>query len=507
MYKVLLVDDERTILDGISMLINWSQHNVQLIGKAMNGVEAFQLIEEETPDIVITDIRMPGLDGIGLVEKAVEKYPHIKWIFLSGYSDFKYAQQAMRFGVRHYLLKPCNESQISDSLVQVVSEIDEELKANEYLQNIQDEALKIYDYEHQEIMKKYFSYQALPGELQDQIKSVLKERFGNQMINLIVFQPLSKLNYSCLEKILSVYLSDASKTTSLGIIIEDSVIILEGEPESRNHLSERFTALQHANIDSFVISSEFDVERFMQEKITIQDFKNQTFYYDESQIISTNNWIDFETEICTRNLVDVDKLALSVKKGELKQANSMIELFANYLKEDKIDPHLTKGYFIQVYLLLMTRNNSNLDENKIEIINRLESFQHLHQYRSFFHDLFQSIMDNKQKEVQFSKVVRDMLDCIDQEIENPELTIQWLGQERIYMNPDYLGKLFKKEVGQRFSSYLTNARINKAVEIIENEENIKVFELAERLGFGSNPQYFSQLFKKIKGYTPSKVLR
>ncbi len=154
MYKVLLVDDERMILDGISMIIDWESYGVQLTGKAMNGIEALEFIEKDSPDIVITDITMPGLDGIGLVSKTRERFPAIKWIFLSGYSEFEYAQQAMRYGVRHYLLKPCNEEKISEALTEVVREKKEEDEANEYMQSIQEEALKLHHYEYEDILKK-----------------------------------------------------------------------------------------------------------------------------------------------------------------------------------------------------------------------------------------------------------------------------------------------------------------------------------------------------------------
>ena len=133
MFKVLLVDDERMILDGISSIVEWHKLETELIGKAMNGLEALELMDKNTPDIVITDITMPGLDGIGLVAKAKEKYPNVKWIFLSGYSEFDYAQQAMRYGVKHYLLKPCNEEQISEAILEVIKEIKKEQAAEEYI--------------------------------------------------------------------------------------------------------------------------------------------------------------------------------------------------------------------------------------------------------------------------------------------------------------------------------------------------------------------------------------
>src|SRR5690625_6932486 len=113
MYKVLLVDDERTILEGISGTVDWEAQGTKLCGTASNGLEALAFIKENHLDIVISDIMMPGLDGIQLIKKAYEIDPNIKWIILSGYGEFDYAQTAMRYGVKHYLLKPCNEENIS----------------------------------------------------------------------------------------------------------------------------------------------------------------------------------------------------------------------------------------------------------------------------------------------------------------------------------------------------------------------------------------------------------
>ncbi|WP_163536523.1 response regulator [Gracilibacillus sp. YIM 98692] len=276
MYKVLLVDDERMILDGIAMIIDWKTLGVQLIGKEKNGLDALNFMEKYQPDIVITDITMPGLDGLGLVAKCTELYPDIKWIFISGYNEFEYARKAMRYGVKHYLLKPCNEQQISEALTDVIKEKENEEKAIHFLQNIKDEA-------------------------------------GN--------------------------------------------------------------------------------------------------------------------------------LLFSEKEDILKQISQ----------------------------------------------------------RAMAH--------NRRRTQKYSKVIQQIIDYIHDELDNPNLSLQWLANEHLFMNADYLGKTFKKEVGQRFSSYVTNARMNCAVEMIEKDPDIKVFELAEKLGFGTNPQYFSQLFKRIKGVTPSEILK
>ena len=113
MYRVFLVDDERIILEGISTLSNGIRH--EWPGTAKNGIEALA-VKPIRPDIIITDIKMPGMDGLQLVEKVSGKYPGTAFIMLSGFREFDYAQKAMRFGVKHYLLKPCNENAIKHAL-------------------------------------------------------------------------------------------------------------------------------------------------------------------------------------------------------------------------------------------------------------------------------------------------------------------------------------------------------------------------------------------------------
>lgn len=249
MYKVLLVDDEPMILDGISSIVNWEKQGATLSGTANNGLMALDFIDEHQPDVVISDIMMPGLDGIQLLQRTLKKYPLIKFIFLSGYGEFEYARQAMGYGVKHYILKPSNEDIISDALGEIVSELDRQ-----------------------------------------------------------------------------------------------------------------------------------------------------------------------------------------------KNNNLLIELESG-------------------------KNKS------------------------------------------YSEVVLQMITAIEENLENSFFTLQFVANEILFMNAGYLGKRFKKEVGVGFSTYLKNKRIEKALEIIKCEGNVRVYELAERLGFGDNPQYFSQMFKKETGYSPSDLIK
>ena len=119
MLKVLIVDDEKIIRETIADLIDWDALSLQLIGTAKDGIEAYNIILDEYPEIVLTDIKMPGLSGLDLIQRIHAVNKDTQFIILSGYGEFEYAKKAMQYGVRHYLLKPCNEEQIIDSLKDV----------------------------------------------------------------------------------------------------------------------------------------------------------------------------------------------------------------------------------------------------------------------------------------------------------------------------------------------------------------------------------------------------
>ncbi|MDF2649713.1 MAG: two component transcriptional regulator, AraC family [Paenibacillus sp.] len=139
----------------------------------------------------------------------------------------------------------------------------------------------------------------------------------------------------------------------------------------------------------------------------------------------------------------------------------------------------------------------------ISQISQLETLQaSIHLLKQIASEI--TLINFEQNKNKHSQVVQKVIDIVNSELANAELSLNWVAHQMLYMNPDYLGKLFKKETGERFSNYVVTVRIKKAMEIIRHHDDVKMFELAEQLGFGDNPQYFSQVFKKIAGCAPSE---
>ena len=135
MYKLLIVDDEDVEREGMADFIQWEKYGISLAGTAWNGVEGYEEIQNQMPDIVITDIKMPVMNGIELIRKTREDFPDIVFIVLSGYGEYEYTSRAMELGVRHYILKPCDEAKI----VEVIGKVTEELKVREEKKRKEDD--------------------------------------------------------------------------------------------------------------------------------------------------------------------------------------------------------------------------------------------------------------------------------------------------------------------------------------------------------------------------------
>ncbi|MGP4040639.1 response regulator transcription factor [Gracilibacillus sp. D59] len=511
MYKVLLVDDERMILDGISVIVDWNQHDTELIGKAMNGLEAYDFISKQQPDIVITDITMPGLDGIELVKKAKEDYPFIKWIFLSGFNEFEYARQAMRYGVKHYLLKPCNEGKISEALLDVVKEKREEEEALEYMKAMEEEVSKNTVHDNEEVLKQFFIYDQITENSRSKMKNMVEEIYSSEPFFFWMLFMEGKIAYDQINGLLETINQTLLNEQVITTLIENKVIVMmrysmANQEKIYHFMQTEMEQTQTTFITTSVLSKSFAKEQI--EKIpTLEEMVQQVFYQPRYSLITYQDWFHFNEKLKSDIEIDLDTILYYVKQRQKQKALAYVLGFMEKLKEDKVAPKITRGYFIQIYLLLMSKMSHHSTEDRVQVIGRMEDYQHITDFVTFFENLFERMIMQDETPQKYSKVVRQMLTCIEEEIENPELSLQWLANNCLYMNADYLGKTFKKEIGQRFSSYVTNARINKAVEIIEAEQDIKVFELAERLGFGNNPQYFSQIFKRMKGFTPSEIIK
>jgi len=170
MYRIVIADDEWVIREGLKTAIPWETFDCEIVGEAEDGMGAWQQIECSAPDILLTDIRMPGLDGLELATQVSLHYPQVKIIFLTGFEEFSYALQAVKLGASDYLLKPTNPEELIKTVSRLISEISEERRKTEYMERLEAQIARLTLSEEQDVpaaVKEKYDFSGVLQYLRD----------------------------------------------------------------------------------------------------------------------------------------------------------------------------------------------------------------------------------------------------------------------------------------------------------------------------------------------------
>ncbi|MBP1961543.1 response regulator transcription factor [Paenibacillus aceris] len=511
MYKVLLVDDERMILEGISSIVDWKSVDTELIGTARNGIEAYAFVCEHEPDIVISDIRMPGMDGLQLVAKVKESHPQTRFIMLSGFDEFEYAQIAMQHGVKHYLLKPCNENSILKALSEIAAEYKQEESKEGFIKSMKANLQKVLPHVKEQFLKEFVTNKSYGSRDWEYYQELFGLHVSGRKVRLLLFRLEDKFEYEHLFAVKNIA-EDILDEPLLSSTIAEHILVLIEDQADMKRLQEQIEEIRrifmlYYKIDTTAALSEpGEIEEARRLYLQAIDCLSHRFYLGEGGLITMRDILDSAQPSKADFVYDDDRILFPIRAGNWEEAEASIEAFQDLLVNSRLDIQTTKSYVIQSFIS-MTRLYAEPQMHQymglIGQISQMEtlqaSIQMLKQTASeITHVIFEQ---NRNKH---SQVIQKVIDIVNAELANAELSLNWVAHKMLYMNPDYLGKLFKKETGERFSNYVVTVRIKKAMELIKSNDDVKMFELAEQLGFGDNPQYFSQVFKKIAGCAPSE---
>ncbi|QAY66038.1 response regulator transcription factor [Paenibacillus protaetiae] len=511
MYRILLVDDERIILEGISTMVNWQSQGAELAGTARNGIEALDLMEKLKPDIVISDIKMPGMDGLQLVEKAYELFPGTGFILLSGFSEFDYARKAMQYGVKHYLLKPCNENVILEALQELITGLEGKRHREQFMQGLQQELAKVLPHAKEQFLKELVTNKTYGQRDWDDYRRLFRIEVEKEQVQLILFQPEGEYEYEHLFAIKNIAEDLLGKSiVLLGTTIGGQALLLLKESYRQEWLFEKLQLIKETFIRFYKQDSTIAVSapslitdaRFMyRETMECLDYR---FYFGEGTIISKKDIAHVESAPAMD--YDDEKLALHLKSGNWDGAGQELELFFQELAGSRMDAVMTRSYLMTLLITIARQSRPEEMGRYMQLITKLDEQHTLKASQQFVTDIAKAVAaaNHQTQKTKHSSIIERMIEVVNENIGDELLSLNWVASETLYMNADYLGKLFKKETGEKFSNFVMRQRIEKAVQLIEAAEDVKVFELAEQLGFGDNPQYFSQVFKKYTGQTPSE---
>lgn len=511
MYKVLLVDDERIIRDGIAAIIDWENHGFFLMNAAQNGVEAFEMIKRDPPHIVITDIKMPVLDGLGLIAEAKKLYPDIFFVVLSGYGEFELANEAMKYGVRHYLLKPCNENKIMEVLEDIRNEMVQRESREEFIKRNRQNLEKVLPLVREQFLRDFIMNRAYTREELEYYFSLLNvEKNG---IRLILFRPQGDYDFEemlALGNIVDEVIG--RELVCFKTILKNQILILIRDMDSEELteviLKVKKTFYYYNGKEVTVACSEagsFEYAPLMYKEA--QECLKYSFYLGEGSVITRKDIESGADRPINNDLFfDYEKIVLSVKSGNQEDFNREIDAFFKDLKTSKRAISVLKTYVLELFLTMIrqcTPEDMDTLGGKIVELTAMDSLDEMQGVlRRTGGDLAKANYDGIVK--RHGKIARTMLKHIRDNLDNESLSLKWLANEVLYMNVGYLSKLFSKETGEKFSHYLMRLRMEKAKELIEKSEDDRIYEVAQKVGLGDNPQYFSQLFKRYTGQTPTE---
>ena len=528
-HNILIVDDEQLIRQGLRARIEYLGIDVDEIFEAENGLMALRLQEEHPIDVVITDIRMPDMDGLELIQEMQKKNNQIKFVVLSGYAEFSYAETAIRLGVKAYLLKPVSNDDLKAAFDKAYKEMEQTASVRQEVQMKKRMDREKQVYQQEKALNALFSSQEAGAVTREQLcklcgydekmwaggaESVLylailhinKESFEHQrfrpvdheLVRFMIRNIFEEIQAPC-EKLLVNSLSDTRQM--YGIFIGDDKKKLRMEVE-RIYLRMRSVLEKKMGIYLTIGVSRCRSQLEGKETSEARQALKQRIIYGKANI-----YFYEDIRILGEQEFPVSQLHLLeqyIEHNEIFKVKNLVqEIFSEELVKKYGSAYL-RIMWIRILNLLL-HHYERRGRNAAEIEKMLQNYNLL--------DRIQSLQEIRQK------IIEMVMECVStesvadanarskiqmaigyiQEHFAENLTVNVLA-EHYGMSPNYFSSMFKKEMSRSAVNYITELRINQARELLYHLE-LSVVDISKKVGY-EDSQYFFRVFKKYLGMTP-----
>lgn len=525
--RVVVIDDEPLEINLIKMCIDWKFFNMEIVGEAENAILGLDLVEELSPDILFTDINMPIIDGIKFSEMVIQKRPKTKIVILSGYDDFNYAQKSIKIGVSDFLLKPINNDEVFKTASKLKYIIDYERESsNEY--NLLKKQLS----DNLPYIKEKFLIELLSKNFETEKIIIIKKalflglRFKYQSVQVAAIEIDNSSNnddvntgiYFIRNIKLMNMIKDFFQRDEFIFIFYDTlnrIIILDNNDNI--DLFEKCETLKTKIVDNTQYSVSiglggikhmWEIHTSYKEALDALKYRvtvgnDIVILYDHINIGNNNN---------IHNINDLnEKMSFYLKSGLYDKAAILTNQYfenidlkrKNTLKDILIIAMNIIAINFKTLIAMGIDSTDEIYNSQIASFNKLLSLDTLPAIIEFLHKIiFKSIETiNAQQTSKIDDIIIKAKEYIDDNLGNNELSLSLIAKH-LYLNPSYLSRMFKKEIGINFVEYLTKIRMEKAIELLK-EGYMKAFEIADFIGI-SDPNYFSTCFKKYTGLSISE---
>lgn len=505
--RIVIVEDEIRTREGIFKLLNKLFPEHEVVGSAINGNEGLSLILRENPDLIITDVRMPQMDGLKMLSILYEKKIKSKAIVLSAYAEFSYAQQAIRWGVSEYLIKPLVVSDFVHAIKNIEMQVAEsEMQSPDVLGRLDhilfglifggievDEKLSIF------LENKYgFNDNTQFSEVHIYLGEYFVENIESMKRDLERFLKTRKdLKYCLLEipkeKMLLIILYGYENQQAAERWFQSGVI-----SQTRGDVVPN---------SSYGWINAVGIKELKPSYQKLLQYMDWNISFGNAVMISYPKILQVQTTLCIYPVTIENQLKAALCSLKMDKVWKSIERFNEYFENGKVyAPKEIKESYVRFLWTMMNvakeiglLNHDQLEQQKI--LERIMSAMNKKELNAVMEEVFVNIKNEDKKNTdQLSLNVKRAENMIH-EYYQTGITLDEIAV-KLNITPEYLGMQFRKEKGVTFSTYMKEFRITKAKELLIGSQ-MKVFEIAEKVGY-SDAKYFSRVFRESTGQLPAE---
>lgn len=501
MYQLMIIDDEPVVRAGIKQLIVWEDYNFEICAEGTDGKDGLKKVMDYAPDLVLVDVKMPGMSGIELIREAKKEGFEGKFIILTGYSDFEFAKSAVSLGVRAYLLKPIDEVELLENIIEVQAELDAKKHLDDYYTLNEIKA-------RQDVLNRLLVYSEDKEELRKEIKLYGMDFNYHSFCTAILSRKelYTEQNSTLCQDRIDFMLKDLNHIDKITL---DNKLVLINKGCSYAELMEKLVKsnerVKRRYGDGFFIAVGHDVAHWEDLHFSYECAKlllEYEFLYQDKEAVCidilSKKGISEESSF-------TDRLSSLIEIGDLDGIATILEERKDYFKSKLMRESEIKVFVVHNMVLLQSMLERRYEEKKTsfpsfellaEEIKKAESLEILMEYISIYcigaaGSIGASTADNVVK-----RVLAYMEKNYDQDLKLENIA-------RIFnYNSAYLGKIFKKDIGESFNNLLDSIRIENAKRLLL-QSDLKVYQVSEQVGYG-NIDYFYSKFKKYVGVSPKE---
>ncbi|ACT00422.1 response regulator transcription factor [Paenibacillus sp. JDR-2] len=476
MYKVMIVDDESWAIKGIRNAFDWDKYGFEIIGQFTSAYKAWDAILAEKPDLVFTDIRMPDISGLDLMKRAKSHDLDIEFVIVSGYAEFKYAQEALRYGALNYFLKPLDVDMADSFIAELAMHFSKRGAARNQL------LLDALTSPNEDEIKRYLPLPDCGAVCYYQVLSIDFKGDNKDFGKLFTLEgkPVTAVEV------------EAGANKRLIVLMAENKDCLE---ELRDELAVKNTGMNTVGISS--ISSQLTN---MGKLIKEADLSASQAFLDDGASV-----VHYEPKVYLVKPC-IDEIYRIIQGNRFDDMEAYINGLQAYFKDQHLGMSEVVYLWNQAVGILINAYAEELKDMEMEFLNYSEikeRFEHFESLCSFLHDVLASITQGNSRSLQegdilscFNRMVAYIDSHYEQKLYLKDLSAQF------YINQVYCCQLFKKNLGKTFSEYVSELRIKKARELLKKTD-LSIEEIAIQTGYVEY-YYFNKVFKKHCGITPSK---